>query len=171
MWSTIFIIKNILSFDEIHIGWMIWKKHQFLVYFMSKYQLFLHLAFTAPLSFIITINVANTNIFNQNISSIDENECRDSIRWWKFGCQTLIIFWHFKLKAKKNNHREMQIKKHRILIHVIQFLTLWQEWRLKKYHLAFRCILNISSVIQRITYSMELFILPHTIQIQFPWIE
>lgn len=64
-------------------------------------NLFLHLAFTAPLSFIITINVGNTNIFNQNISSIDENECRDSIRWWKFGCQTLIIFWHFKLKAKK----------------------------------------------------------------------
>lgn len=108
------------------------KKHQFLVYFMSKYHLFLHLAFTAPLSFIITINFVKTNIFNifnQNISSIDEIECRDSIRWWKFGFQTLIIFWHFKLDAKKTFDGEIWIKKHRILIHVIQFLTLWQEWR------------------------------------------
>lgn len=166
MWSTIFIIKNILSSDEIHIGWMIWKKTSISCIFYVKIS---NLAFTAPLSFIITINVANTNIFNQNISSIDKNECRASIRWWKFGCQTLIIFWHFKLKAKKKQSWGNADKKAQdtdSLDSIFDIMT-----RVKKYHLAFRCILNISNVIQRITYSMELFILPHTIQIQFPWIE
>lgn len=113
------------------------KKHQFLVYFMSKYQyLLLYLAFTAPLSFIITINVANTNIFNQNISSIDENESRDSIRWWKFGCQTLIIFWHFKMKAKKKQSWGNADKKAHDTDSrdsIFDIMT-----RVKKYHLAFR---------------------------------
>lgn len=87
------------------------------------------------------------------------------------GARRLLSFDISKWRQKKKQSWGNADKKHRILIHVIQFLTLWQEWRLKKYHLAFRCILNISSVIQRITCSMELFILPHTIQIQFPWIE
>lgn len=163
--------------------WMIWKKNMHFIHnFTSKTQFFsLHLTFTTPLSFIITINVANMNIFNQNISSFGENECIalvfDSMvdgNGTAAGARRLLSLDILKRKQKRygKNADEKSTRKW------FAWFNFWHydkndESFIVSMYFAFQIYHFASELFKVIVFSLSLylFLLLLVKSIRFPWIE